>query len=307
VVRVLSPVKRAKLDVLSDDRRAEARNRAKANLPSTEELMPKVKAGSLTLNYEQQGAGEPLILIPYLAADHACYAFQVADYSRHFTCISVDLRGTGESDNPLANYTTEQLADDVAGFMHTLGISKAHVAGLSLGAVTGIWLAAKHPEMVSSLSLHSPWTKTDGYQRTVIQSFQVLAKALNSVPETVIQGLFPWCLTPDLYAEKPEYIQQLCDFVRSRPAQSLESFIQQSGAVLAHNADSQLSRITAPTLISFGSRDVITSAARFADPLRIGIRRSELVIFEGCSHAPIYEKVAEFNEKTLQFLKRHTN
>ena len=269
--------------------------------------MPKVKAGSLTLNYEQQGAGEPLILIPYLAADHACYAFQVADYSRHFTCISVDLRGTGESDNPLANYTTEQLADDVAGFMHTLGISKAHVAGLSLGAVTGIWLAAKHPEMVSSLSLHSPWTKTDGYQRTVIQSFQVLAKALNSVPETVIQGLFPWCLTPDLYAEKPEYIQQLCDFVRSRPAQSLESFIQQSGAVLAHNADSQLSRITAPTLISFGSRDVITSAARFADPLRIGIRRSELVIFEGCSHAPIYEKVAEFNEKTLQFLKRHTN
>jgi hypothetical protein len=62
--------------------------------------------------------------------------------------------------------------------------------------------------MVSSLSLHSPWTKTDGYQRTVIQSFQVLAKALGSVPEMVIQGLFPWCLTPDLYAEKPEYIQQ---------------------------------------------------------------------------------------------------
>ena len=41
--------------------------------------MPKVKAGNLTLNYEQQGAGEPLILIPYLTADHACYAFQVPD------------------------------------------------------------------------------------------------------------------------------------------------------------------------------------------------------------------------------------
>ena len=268
--------------------------------------MPKVRAGNLTLNYEQQGTGDPVILIPYLAADHACYAFQVAEYSKHFACISVDLRGTGESDNPPGEYSTEQLADDIAAFIQALGISKAHIAGLSLGAVTGIWLAAKHPEMVRSLSLHSPWTTTDTYQRTVIQSFQVLAKAMNSVPEMVIQGLFPWCLTPDLYAEKPDYIQQLCDFVRSRPAQTVESFLRQSNAVLNHTVDSQLPRITAPTMISFGNRDVVTSATRFAE-LRQGIRQSELVIFDRCSHAPIYEKVAEFNEKTLQFLKRHSS
>jgi 3-oxoadipate enol-lactonase len=63
--------------------------------------MPKVKAGNLTLHYEQQGTGDPLILIPFLTADNACYAFQVAEYSKHFTCISVDLRGTGESDSPM--------------------------------------------------------------------------------------------------------------------------------------------------------------------------------------------------------------
>ena len=43
--------------------------------------MPKVRAGNITLNYDQQGNGEPLVLIPYLAADCACYAFQVADYA----------------------------------------------------------------------------------------------------------------------------------------------------------------------------------------------------------------------------------
>src|ERR1700751_5298278 len=224
--------------------------RVQANPLRMEELMPKVKAGDLTLNYEQQGTGDPIILIPYLTADHACYALQVAEYSKHFACISVDLRGTGESDNPPGDYTTEQLADDIAAFMQALGIAKAHIFGLSLGAVTGIWLAAKHPEMVTSLSIHSPWTKTDAYLRTVIQSFRVLAKALKSVPEMVIQGLFPWCLTPELYAEKPDYIQQLGDFVRSRPVQSLDSFMQQSGAVLAHDAEAQLSRIQAPTLIS---------------------------------------------------------
>ncbi len=42
--------------------------------------MPKVRANNITMNYDQQGTGEPLVLIPYLAADHACYAFQVAAY-----------------------------------------------------------------------------------------------------------------------------------------------------------------------------------------------------------------------------------
>src|SRR5690348_18303214 len=79
--------------------------------------MAKVQAGSIMLNYERQGSGEPLVLIPYLAADHACYAFQVADYAKHFTCISIDLRGTGESDDQARAYTTQDLADDVAALM----------------------------------------------------------------------------------------------------------------------------------------------------------------------------------------------
>ena len=40
-------------------------------------------------------------------------------------------------------------------------------------------------------------------------------------------------------------------------------------------------------------------------PRKDGIRESALVIFEDCSHAPIYENVAEFNGKTLAFLQRH--
>ena len=37
-----------------------------------------------------------------------------------------------------------------------------------------------------------------------------------------------------------------------------------------------------------------------------GIGRSEVVVFEGCAHAPIYENVAEFNERTLSFLRRNS-
>jgi pimeloyl-ACP methyl ester carboxylesterase len=267
--------------------------------------MPKVQAGGITMNYDQQGSGEPLVLIPCLAADHACYAFQIADYSKHFTCISVDLRGTGESDKPSGVYSTEMFADDIAALMQAIGASKAHVAGLSLGAATGIWLAAKYPDRVRSLSLHSGWPKSDAYLKTVVQGWQVMAKAMNSVPEMFIQGIFPWCLTPELYAQKPDYIQGLSDFVRSRPKQPIDAFIQQSDAVLTHDAQAQLGKIRAPTQITFGRRDVVTST-RFADRLKNGIGNSELYIFEDCSHAPLYENVPAFNEKTLEFLRKHS-
>jgi len=266
--------------------------------------MPKVKANNFNINYDKQGTGEPLILIPYLTADHACYAFQVAEYAKHFTCISLDLRGTGESDKPEGAYSTEVLADDVAAFMQALGIPRAHISGLSLGAAVGMWVAGKYPDCVTSLSLHSGWSKTDPFMRTIIEGFQVMAKAMGSVSEMVVLALFPWCLTPELYAAKPDYIKSLADFVRTRPVQPLASFIEQSNAVIGHDADLQLARIKAPTQITFGRHDVATSI-RFADRLKGSIGNSELLIFEGCAHAPIYENVAEFNGKTLQFLKRH--
>ena len=268
--------------------------------------MPKIRAGNITMNYDQQGSGEPLVLIPYLAADCGCYAFQVADYSKHFTCVSVDLRGTGESDKPAGVYSTEMFADDVAALMQAIGIANAHIYGLSLGAATGTWLAAKYPERVKSLSLHSCWPKSDAYIKTVVQGWQVMATAKNSVAEMVIQGIFPWCLTPELYAQRPDYIQALSDFVRARPAQPVVAFIQESDAVMAHDAEAQLGKIRAPTQITFGRHDAITST-RFADRLTNGIKGSELHIFEDCSHAPLYENVAAFNENTLAFLTKHAD
>jgi pimeloyl-ACP methyl ester carboxylesterase len=266
--------------------------------------MPKIKVNDITMNYEQQGTGEPLVLIPYLAADNACYAFQVGDYAKHFTCISVDPRGAGETDKPGGIYSTQLFADDISAFMQAIGVERAHVSGLSLGAATGMWLAARHPQRVQSLSLHSGWTTTDPFLKVVVQGWQTMAKGLGSVADMVIQGIFPWCFTPELYAAKPDYIESLAAFVRGRPAQPLEAFLRQADAVIAHDAASALAAIKAPTQITFGRHDLITST-RFADAMQNGIGRSEMMVFEGCAHAPIYESVAEFNEKTLNFLKRN--
>jgi len=265
--------------------------------------MPKARAGNLTINYDEQGSGEPLLLIPYLSADHACYAYQVPEYAKQFTCLSIDLRGTGDSDKPQTPYSFEVLADDVAAFMQAVGIPKAHVCGVSFGASVGMWLAAKHPDKVLSLSLHSAWPKTDAFLRAVAESWQLLAKAIG-VQETVIRGIFPWCFRPELYAATPDLIDGLSAFVRGRPAQAVSDFLLQCDAVIAHDVEAQLARITTPTQITFGRYDQITST-RFADRLKNGIRHSELVIFENSAHVPMYDSVAEFNQVTLAFLQLH--
>ena len=267
--------------------------------------MPVVQANGIEMYYEVQGDGEPLVLIPYLAADQACYAFQVAEYARHFSCYTVDLRGAGLSGKPDGTYTTELLADDVAAFMQAAGVHNSHVAGLSLGAAVGMWLAARHPARVKSLSLHSAWTATDPFLRTVVEGWRIMARGLDSVTNMVIAGIFPWCFTPELYAARPEYIDSLADFVRSRPMPSVDAFLRQSSAVLAHDAVAALGAIEAPTLITFGEHDMVTST-RFAGPLSEGISGSELVVFSGSAHAPIYEITEEFNKRTLEFLRAHS-
>ncbi|HEX9554522.1 MAG TPA: alpha/beta hydrolase [Streptosporangiaceae bacterium] len=267
--------------------------------------MPTVHANGIDVYYEVQGAGEPLVLIPYLAADQACYAFQVADYAKQYTCFTVDLRGAGLTDKPDGTYTTQLLADDVAAFMQEAGIGSAHVAGLSLGAAAGMWLAAKYQDRVRSLSLHSAWPATDPYLRAAVEGWRIMAEGLGSVAEMVIKGILPWSLTPELYSARPEYVESLADFVRSRPMPQVAEFMRQSEAVLTHDATAVLGAISAPTLITFGRHDAVTST-RFAEPLTGAIAGSELSVFEDCSHAPIYENVEDFNQRTLAFLNRHS-
>ena len=75
--------------------------------------------------------------------------------------------------------------------------------------------------------------------------------------------------------------------------------------MIAHDALAELGKIVAPTQITFGRYDIVTST-RFVEPLKNGIKGSEITVFETCAHAPIYESVAEFNEKTLSFLSRQS-
>jgi 3-oxoadipate enol-lactonase len=259
------------------------------------------KVNGLAINYDVQGAGEPLLLIPYTSADHACYTFQLPSYAEHFSCITVDLPGTGESDKPPGPYSTDGYADQLAGFLGAIGIEQAHVAGVSLGAAVGLHLAARHPARIRSLSLHSGWHATDPFLKAVLEQWRALTSVVPTAADVVIQGIFPWCFTPEMYAARAEVVDTLAAFVRSRPAQPMDAFLAQIEAVIAHDASAALGEIHVPTFMTFGARDLICST-RFADPLTNGIAGSELMVFDDLSHAALHEDPETFNRATLEFL-----
>jgi pimeloyl-ACP methyl ester carboxylesterase len=119
----------------------------------------------------------------------------------------------------------------------------------------------------------------------------------------VVHGIFPWCFTPEMYVERPEFVDTLVDFVRGRPAQPVDAFLAQTDAVLDHDASSVLGQIDGPTLITFGARDLVCGE-RFAERLKNGIAGSKLVVFEHLTHAGLHEDPETFNRATLDFLLR---
>src|SRR5262249_8848628 len=160
------------------------------------------------------------------------------------------------------------------------------------------------PDRVASLSLHSAWDSSDPFLRTVVEGWRVMAQGLGSVTDMVIPGIFPWCFTPEPYAARPEYLAALAAFVRGRPMPPADAFLCQWSAGRRHDAREVLRASQAPTLITFGQRDMGTST-RSAGPLTAGIPGAEVVVFENCAHAPIYEDVDGFNQRTLAFLQQH--
>jgi len=266
--------------------------------------MPQVEVNGVSIHYDHSGAGDALILIPFLTADHACFAYQLPAYARHFSCWSVDLRGSGETETGGRPCTVQQFADDIAAFIRVMEIERAHILGLSLGGAVAMKVAATHPGLVLSLSLHSSWPKTDAYLRSIVESWQLVAKALGDVPEMAIKAILPWCFTSKTYVERPELIATLSDFVRSRPSQSVSAFLEHTNAVITHDVLRELEAVRAPTHLTFGAHDELTST-RFAEPMCSAIQQSELDVFEYSSHMPFFDDVENFNARSVAFLQRH--
>ncbi len=266
--------------------------------------MPDVTANGIKIHYEERGQGDPLILIMGLGADGSLWEDHVKAYEKHFRCILMDNRGAGQSDKPDGPYTTEMMANDVAGLMDALNIEKAHINGISMGGAIGQMLALNHPEKVRSLVLVSTWAKCDKYAQIVFDHFRDVRPKVEM--RDFLKLIQLWIFAADHYEKHYDDLAEGQEEGQANAADMMpdHSFSAQCDACIGHDTTARLSEIKVPTLITIGDKDIFTPF-NFSQYLHDNITGSEMLVLEGCGHAHHWEDLMTFNSKTSAFMQKH--
>ena len=92
------------------------------------------------LHYEEAGAGTPIVFVHEFAGDHRSWEPQVRHFSRRYRCIAYNARGYPPSDVPqdVERYSQARWRDDIRCVLDALGIQRAHIVGLSMGAFASL-------------------------------------------------------------------------------------------------------------------------------------------------------------------------
>src|SRR6185312_5027856 len=107
----------------------------------------------VTLYVEDSGDGSPVLFLHEFAGDHRSWEPQVRALSRRYRCIAYAARGYPPSDVPEdpAAYSQVRAVDDAIAVLDGLGVERAHVVGLSMGAFATLHLGLRHPDRARSL------------------------------------------------------------------------------------------------------------------------------------------------------------
>jgi len=264
--------------------------------------MPFAELGEWRVYYEEHGAGEPVVLVNGLGADHGAWASQTQALEREFRVIVFDNPGVGQTTGPRGPYTTELFADVAAALVRSLGIARPHVVGASMGGLIAQQLAVRHRELVRSLVLHCPWWRADPYTTALIRSWQSYARAAGMLE--LARQIWLWVFTPAFFEARPEDLGLLEEQILESPVQTVDQFCDQAEACVRHEALEALAELDVPALITVGDRDILTPPAH-SQAIHERLPGSTLHVWPGMGHAPFWEIPDEFNELNRSFLAAH--
>lgn len=117
--------------------------------------MPMLAADDgVKLYYEEAGSGTPLLFVHEFAGDHRSWEPQLRHFARRYRCIAYNARGYPPSEVPedFERYSQERARDDARSILDGLGIAKAHVVGLSMGAFATLHFGLAYPDRALSLT-----------------------------------------------------------------------------------------------------------------------------------------------------------
>jgi pimeloyl-ACP methyl ester carboxylesterase len=145
------------------------------------DVMSYADVNGLSLYYEEQGSGEPLVLLHGGISAGEMFAPILPELAAQRRVIAVDLQGHGHTadiDRPLR---PETMADDVAALIEHLGLAQADVMGYSLGGLVALRTAIQHPQLVRRLVLVSIPFRRDGSHPEVVAAMDQMTPELAEV------------------------------------------------------------------------------------------------------------------------------
>jgi pimeloyl-ACP methyl ester carboxylesterase len=268
--------------------------------------MPRIELKTgITMYYEEAGYGEPLVLIAGTGADHTTWVLQVPEFSKHFRVISLDNRGSGQSDCPAGSdsYSVSLMADDVAALLDALSIDKAHIAGQSLGSAIAQELAINHPHRLKTLQLHVTWGRSDERIKQISRSMRIILEKASLKDYHLF--IYSLAFSPALIEKQPAFLETFYDesVVKNAFSSPCEGLMGQWDAVFHHDAEERLVTIQAPTLVCAAEGDVLVHQD-YARRVAGRIKNCVFHLFSGpcSSHLVNIEMAPIFNRVVLEFL-----
>lgn len=155
--------------------------------------MNKLMIDGLSIAYEEQGQGQPVVLLHGFCGSSAYWERVMPLLARRYRVIAPDLRGHGSSDAPLGAYTIEQMADDVAGLLDSLGLEKYTVLGHSMGGYVTLSLAERYSERLDGFGLiHSTaYPDSEEAKEKRLRAVSIISsEGITSFVDGLIPGLF---------------------------------------------------------------------------------------------------------------------
>lgn len=273
-------------------------------MTTTPEVGETILAGGIQTNIHDTGTdpgGGTVLLIhgsgPGVSA-WANWRLTIPALAPHFRVVAPDIAGFGYTERNAMDYDLDTWTAHVIGVLDTLGIESAHVVGNSFGGSLALSLAIRHPERVRRLGLMGAvglsFALTPGLDAVwgYEPSVEAMAGLLRIFTATPAEGI-------DELA-RLRYEASIRPGVQEAYARMFPAPRQRWVDALAH-AESDVSSITAPTLIFHGREDRVIPLATSLRLLEL-IPEAQLHVFGNCGHWTQIEHAAEFNRLLRDFL-----
>ncbi len=258
--------------------------------------MPKIKTNNIDTYYEIHGDGTPLVLIHGVGVCHKLWQPQIEPFSKHFRLITYDVRGHGESSGSDEKYSIKLFASDLKVLLDTLGITKAHLCGLSMGGLIAQQFVIDYPTMVNKLILAGTFCHL-GFRGTILITF---ARALNRIVLTFISMETNARIGAKGSFKKEEQEELREFFVKEVAKISKKEYFKVIDATYSFDSLKRLKEIISPTLILNAEGEKFER--KQAEILHREIKNSKKALILDTFHASNLEKPDEFNSLVVEFL-----